>query len=408
MRRLQLHCPPVLSCLALAIGWFVASFAGGQTAPRQSDPQLILLDGKAVSFQSLEITGGKLSGNGVPADLTLDDLRRIEISAAFAPPSEQPPVVVELRGEGRILATDVTLADDQCKIAWMHGEPLSVPIDAVRAIRLQGRRTSEEFERALSTPSAEFDRLIIQGEGDKLDSITGLIDSLSADAAAVEIEGQVRPLPRTKLFGIVVAQPDATSSPPAALLILGDGSQIGGELVSLSDGKAMVQIEGGGKALVPWSAISRVIVRSSRVAFLSDLKPLAEEQVPIVTLPRPWQKDKSVTGQPLKLGSREFEKGIGVHARSSLTFAAERKYDALAATIGIDAGTQGKGDCVFRVLGDGQPLYSRRMKASDAPHDLRLDIEGIEQVTLLVESGADLDLADHADWCDARFIKQRD
>jgi hypothetical protein len=28
-------------------------------------------------------------------------------------------------------------------------------------------------------------------------------------------------------------------------------------------------------------------------------------------------------------------------------------------------------------------------------------------VTLLVEPGEGLDLADHADWCDARFIKNR-
>jgi hypothetical protein len=126
-----------------------------------------------------------------------------------------------------------------------------------------------------------------------------------------------------------------------------------------------------------------------------------------VTLPRQWQRDKSVMGKPLTLGSRVFEKGIGVHARSSLTYAAEGKYDLLVAVIGIDAETGGKGDCIFTVLGDGQPLFTQRMKGVDAAQEVSVPIDGIQDIVLVVEPGADLDLADHADWCDVRFIKNK-
>jgi hypothetical protein len=60
-----------------------------------------------------------------------------------------------------------------------------------------------------------------------------------------------------------------------------------------------------------------------------------------------------------------------------------------------------------KVLADGQPLLSRRMRSGDSPYEIQLPITGREQITLLVEPGEGLDLADHADWCDARFIKNR-
>jgi len=113
-------------------------------------------------------------------------------------------------------------------------------------------------------------------------------------------------------------------------------------------------------------------------------------------------------GKPLTLGGRVYEKGLGVHARSSLTFASEKKWDVLAATIGLDAAAGGKGDCVFVVLVDGQPLLTQRVKGKDPPQDIQVPISGREQITLVVEPGEGLDLADHADWCDARFLKNRE
>ena len=67
--------------------------------------------------------------------------------------------------------------------------------------------------------------------------------------------------------------------------------------------------------------------------------------------------------------------------------------------------TGGKGDCVFSVLGDGQSMLTQRIKGNDPPQDLKVDISRYEQITLLVEPGEGLDLADHANWCDVRFIK---
>jgi len=394
----------LFSCLFV---FFVAIFPCLAQQPAAS--RMILLDGSAISFASLEISGGKLRSEGVPADLTLDDLRRIEVSVPPATAASNPAVVAELRGGGRILAKSATISDDECQLAWsVSDESLNLALDLLRALRLEPATASAEFDNALATPSAELDRVFVKDEVGKLSSVTGLIESLTGDELTLEVGGQMHKVPRSKLFGIIVAQPSASTTTPRCLVTLSDGSLLGGEELSLSDGQADLVFSGGGKATIPWAAIRQVAIRSRRVAFLSDLKPIDDQQQPIVTLPRPWQRDRAVTGEPLMLGGRSYEKGIGVHSRSQLTFAAEKKWDTLGATIGLDGVSGSKGDCVFIVLADGQPLVSRRMKGSDSPEEISVTISGREHVTLLVEPGEGLDLADHANWGDVRFIKNRE
>ncbi len=394
---------PLYCCLAVLV--LLVGVAQAQP-PAPAGRRLILLDGTAAPFQSLEIAAGKLSGGGVPADLTLDDLRRIEV-AALASGIEKPAVMVELRGGGKLLGKSVTLADDKCQIGWMGQQPLALSIDLVRAMRLEPGTPSPDFEKALATPSVELDRIFLKDEMDKLSSVPGLVESLTAEQLTFEAGGQMRSVPRSRLYGIVVAQPAAADPPARCLVEFKDGSLLGGESLGVAGDTATLAFPAGGQAEFPWSAVARVSVRSSRVAFLSDLKPTAEEHAALVTLARPAQRDKNVLGRPLVLGDKTFDKGLGVHARSRLSFAAESKWDTLAATIGLDAAAGGQGDCVFRVLADGQQVFERRMKGSDPPHELSLPIAGREQVTLVVEPGEGLDLADLADWCDVRFIKNR-
>ena len=397
---------PTSPHLCLAALFALLGFAQAQVPAKPTAPQLVLLDGSAVPFQSLQIAAGKLSGDGVPADLTLDDLRRIEVAPVSAV-TEKPAMIVELRGGGKLLAKGVTLGDDKCQVAWSGETPLALAIDLVRSIRFDPAAASPDFEKAVAAPSAELDRIFLKDELGKLSSVTGLIDKLTEEQLTFEVGGQSRSVPRGRLFGVVVAQPAAADPPARCLLSLQGGSLLGADSIELAGGSATLSFAGGGKTALPWALVARITISSSRVAYLSDLKPLAEEQTALVTLPRPAQRDKNVLSKPLTLGTKTYDKGLGVHARSSLTFAAEGKWDTLAATIGLDAAAAGKGDCVFSVLADGQPVFSRRVKGGDAAQEISVAVAGKQEVTLLVEPGEGLDLADLADWCDVRFIKNR-
>lgn len=73
----------------------------------------LLLDGTSINVRSLAITGDRVTGDGVPTGLTLDDLQRIELPDVDDFPSTNATAIVELLGGGRLWATKISLADER-------------------------------------------------------------------------------------------------------------------------------------------------------------------------------------------------------------------------------------------------------------------------------------------------------
>ncbi len=379
-----------------------AAFPIAAQSPKNDGIALTLLSGETRQAKSIAISAGTLTGEGIPQPLPLDDLRQIRIATVV--PEAKPAVVLHMLGGGRVFAKSVTIVSDECQVESALVGKLTIPLDQVRGVRLEPAVSSPEFDKALAAPSADQDRLFIKIE-DKVDSAQGIFKSLSDKEFQFELGGESKTLPREKLFGLVVAQGSADDDPTKTLITLRDGSLLAGEIDSLSGGKLAARLPGGSRVEIPQEALASIALRSSRLAFLSDLKPVAEEQRSLAFMDVPWQKDRSVQSRTLTLGQRTFEKGIGCHAECRLTFAADGKWDVLAAVIGIDAETMGKGDCIFIVLADGESVFTRRVKGTDPPQEIQVEIPRAKRVTLVVEAGAGLDLGDHADWCDVRFIK---
>lgn len=57
------------------------------------------------------------------------------------------------------------------------------------------------------------------------------------------------------------------------------------------------------------------------------------------------------------------------------------------------------------VRGDGIELWSGQVTGVSGPQTIDVSIRGIELIELEVAPGEEFDLADHANWCDARFVK---
>mgnify|MGYP003493769952 CR=1 FL=1 len=64
-----------------------------------------------------------------------------------------------------------------------------------------------------------------------------------------------------------------------------------------------------------------------------------------------------------------------------------------------------RGDVHVVIQGDGKTLLETDVKGSDNPQPVDLDVSGIRDLDILVDFGADLDISDHLDLCDAKVIK---
>lgn len=369
-----------------------------------------LVDGGAVVAQVNSIAEDGTVQLGAKT-VALDNIRRIVKGAGEV--DRDASAVVQLLGGSQVFVRQVTIDTDQvCHFENQIVGKLKFPIDLVRAIRFNtDTQLKPGFAQAL-TEREDEDRLLVK-LGDDLEPLSGLIETLDAGEAAFDFSGELRKLPREKLYGIVLA---LVSRPPDhmghCLITLADGSTLWGKVARLQDGKLHLQPSEDVELAIPWESVARVDVRSSRMVFLSDLEPVDAEHQPLVTLKRNWQRDKSVDGRQLKLDGIEYEKGIGVASRSVLTFESGGRWDLLAATIGIDDETNRHGHCVFVVEGDGRELGRWPARGGvkqgepGGPQSIQVDITGIDRVTLIVEPGEDLDLADHADWCEVRLVKQ--
>lgn len=140
------------------------------------------------------------------------------------------------------------------------------------------------------------------------------------------------------------------------------------------------------------------------VLYLSDLDPQTATQ--------DWgslHHDRSVDGNPLTVGGERAEKGLGTHADSQLVYRVHGQFARFEARVGVDdeANPPSPVEVVFELWGDGERLWeSEPVKSQQAPLPVGVDIHGVELLELRVLRGGDGMNYDHADWLEARVIRQ--
>ena len=375
--------------------------------------RLVLLDGTAASDTVTGIDAEGLvhrqPGRGA---VNLQGLRRIE--RPIKPDAPKPAACdVHLVAGGVLRAEGISFDAERFTVHWAYGGKLALPLSAVRALRMgklpdaKTDATPAPFAASLGGQPKRDELFAIIDK--KIHVVRGGLQQITSKEVLFHWNDAERKVAREKVYGLVLAhhgpKPDRMGQ---CLIRLKDGSSLWAPVTKLEGGKLHVRLGGEIDLSLPWDAVCRLDVRSTRMAFLSDLDPVEVVEEALVTYAGPWRRDRNVVGGPLTLGKTVYEKGLGVHARCRLTYDLDGRYDVFAAVIGLDATASGRGDCVFVVEADGKELMRKRMRGDDRSVPVRLKLAKAQRLTLLVDWGEDLDLADRANWCDARVLKQGD
>lgn len=226
------------------------------------------------------------------------------------------------------------------------------------------------------------------------------------DARGVHFDWNQRELtlPWERTAGVVFSRPPAGDAGCLVRMVDGDvfaGRVVGGDAAALTLASRTMQ-----RLTLGWAEVERIDCRSPRLDFLSDLEPVRYDFTPMFSKRWPLARDRSLTGQPIRLGARVFRKGLCLHSQAEVAYNLRGEYSQLAALVGIADEMEGRGDVDVQVRGDGRVLWEARSVRGEAPpRELLVDVGGVHELTIEVRFGQDLDLSDHLCLAFARLIR---
>jgi len=111
--------------------------------------------------------------------------------------------------------------------------------------------------------------------------------------------------------------------------------------------------------------------------------------------------DNGVEGKPLSVGGKQYERGLGVHAPSRITFSLNGKFAAFHVVPGPDDAHNGLLE--MKILVDGKEVFATGKVSSRGfnAKDVMIPVTGANELTLVVTDAGNDKGGDHASWADA-------
>jgi len=355
--------------------------------------------GELVKLNSSEIVVRAPEGDRV---LPLSDLLRLNFQKVGAQGTDSA-IQVKLRDGSLLQAASFLVTGGEAQVTIAAGTTLKIPTSQFEHVVLQNPpdELRAEWNRIVGQPRST-DVVVIVKEN-ALDYLEGVLHDVDAERVAFEVDGSELKVKRARLMGLLYYQPQGKALPPSVCQLVDlAGSRIYvKELVSKEDGLE-ITTPGNVKLMFPYERLAHL---QGNVEYLSDMTPLAVKMTPFFDLPRPPRFNANLAGGKLKLGDREFEKGIALHSKTSVTYHLGGKYRRLQAVAGIDQLVGSQGNAILILRGDQRQLLALQLSgAENRAIDVDLDVSGVQRLEVLVDFGPDLDVGDHVDLCNARMI----
>jgi hypothetical protein len=288
------------------------------------------------------------------------------------------------------------------------GKDVLLPLSALSVVWFQAPDDADHpdlLRRQMAWGQRRRDLALLRNS----DNVEGIFTGLDDKSVTLEVDQKTTSLARAKAAAVALstelAQPLRPKG-PYGRLVLADGARLSLTAPSCPDGAAITGTTLFGAAVrVPVGQVVGLYVYQGSAVYLSDLKPRRFEHTPFLDASWPMVNDGNVAGGDLRLGDSIYDKGLGLHSASRLTYDLGGGYRRFEAVVGVDAQAGGRGGARIKVLVDGKPQEDREISAGDGAVPVRVALRGARELTLTIEFGLGKDVGGWVDWADARLIK---
>jgi hypothetical protein len=188
-------------------------------------------------------------------------------------------------------------------------------------------------------------------------------------------------------------------------VLMGSGEALTGKPIGLKNGWLKLDWEGQ-QLEVPWRQVRGLESPGVRMTYLSELDFKDRNARAVVGPVREPRLDACAAGTPLLLAGQRYTRGIGMRARSSISFALPGKWNRFRASAGLDdeKAVASRG-AVFRIVADGRKRLEFEISNNGKARDVDLDVSGVKVLRLQVEAGPGFEIGDYGNWIDARLLR---
>ncbi len=270
-----------------------------------------------------------------------------------------------------------------------------------------------QIENDLAEGRVSGDLIVIR-KGEAISYLGGVIREVSDKEVKFELEGEVLPVNRQRVEGLVFFHPRKPEFPdPVCIFKSGGNSELQVKSLEASDKELKLTTLAGVETTYTWDHVADLDFSAGKILYLGDVEPDSVKvtkflgaAIPLELAFHQPRRNRSIDGGRLSLGKESYDRGLAIRSRTELAYRLRGKYRRLLATAGLDNEVRGKGGNVRLVIkGDDKTLYDQPIVDGDDPRPLELDVSGVSRLTILVDFGENGGVADHLDLCDVKVLK---
>ncbi len=361
------------------------------------------------SLKSLTLTSAVLETKTGKVEVPVNQIMKVTFAKTIDDSQQATdfPVRLTISDHSELVGSSVKSDGLNVTIRTKTLGELQVPARKVKSILYSSfdEATQKQWNELLHKKVS--DDLLVIKKGEKLDFLAGVVTQFDEKKVMFLYEGNEIPVRLEKIFGIIHPHPFAPPGQAKCKLETTSGDSLFVEQITMEKNNFRVQTGPDHFITIPKKEIHLLDFSLGRIVYLSDMPPEGVEYTPYFDTVWEYQRDKTIDGSPLKLGDKEYSKGLWIHSKTKLTYRLAGEFSRFQAIMGIDASVakSGLGDVHVIISADDKIILDEQVTAFTALHKIDLDVKGYRFLHILVDFGEGIDIADRLDLAEARLIK---
>ena len=326
----------------------------------------------------------------------------VTASAGATPPSAAFPDgewLVRFEPGGFLVGKITSWNDKGCTVEFnLDRKPKSITIPTETITEVSSRDiVLKKLPLDRTQIAAEGDTVFARAEGNALQAVSGVVKGIDGESLQFEFQGKVRSI---KLAKVAAIMRKATAPQPARGQVIGvvelsNAMRLPGNFQSLSDSAGVLAFPWNQTADLNRVSIKAITVQNGRSLPLTDLEPSQVVYTPFLDRVLPYRKHESLTGNPLAVGDKKFERGLCAHSGTTLVYDLAGGYEKLRLQIGLQKDDGARGQAVVRIKADDALLAEKPIGGKAAAEALDLSLVGKKSLVIEIDYGDGLDVGDH-------------